>query len=131
MAVKINKRRIEKTGIGFISVLLVFSIIGYIFSTVATMHIHELPDGRFIVHSHPYDPDTEDGGKSKHTHTRKEYTIIGILNYLVITIIFFFAYATFVVRNRLFTLIGRDFSLLSFIRFLSRSWRSPPLASDY
>ena len=41
-----------------------------------SMHLHELPDGRMIVHSHAV-PDTDSGGH--HTHSDQDYQVIGAI----------------------------------------------------
>jgi hypothetical protein len=41
-----------------------------------SMHLHELPDGRMIVHSHAV-PESDSGGN--HTHSDQDYQVIGAI----------------------------------------------------
>ena len=41
-----------------------------------SMHLHELPDGRMIVHSHAV-PESDSGGN--HTHSDQDYQFIGAI----------------------------------------------------
>ena len=108
-------------------IILIFSILGLVFSTTATLHIHELPDGRFVVHGHPYNPDDDDGGKGNHTHTKNEYAIINFLNSLVVLTTAIIVFIIFIYHYWSFLFINRIFAFLSLSGFLSRLRRSPPL----
>lgn len=56
-----------------VSLLLVVSLVGYGVSSLLNLHIHVLPDGTIVAHSHPI-PDEEGGHKHKHSH--KEFEAI-------------------------------------------------------
>jgi hypothetical protein len=55
--------------------ILLLSLLGYGYSAVATMHIHVLPDGRIVVHSHPTTNDAGGEGES-HSHSDSELSFL-------------------------------------------------------
>jgi hypothetical protein len=56
-----------------ICLTLMVTLVGYGAASLSTLHIHVLPDGRLVVHSHPL-PDDE--GRHEHGHTQQEYVAI-------------------------------------------------------
>ena len=46
-------------------------------ATLLSMHVHVLPDGRMITHSHAV---PESGSEGSHTHTDQDYQFIGAIN---------------------------------------------------
>ena len=66
-----------------VSLLILISLIGFMVSVSVSMHIHILPDGRIIVHSHTTErTDTNDSGQSNHSHTGKEFTLVHSLTHI-------------------------------------------------
>ena len=65
----------ERFSIGFKAVaLFVLCALGVFIAVIPlSMHLHELPDGRMIVHSHAV-PETDSGGN--HTHSDQDYQVI-------------------------------------------------------
>lgn len=56
-------------------VFLVVLAVAFVSTVYVTgLHLHVLPDGRAVVHSHPVDKDKEDN--SPHQHTTNEYAIL-------------------------------------------------------
>lgn len=60
-----------------IAVFVVLAIVIFITANVLGLHLHVLPDGRVVVHSHPVDGGDE--GKSRHQHTEHEYAVLSAL----------------------------------------------------
>ena len=60
-----------------IAVFVVLAIVIFITANVLGLHLHVLPDGRVVVHSHPVDGGDE--GKSQHQHTEHEYAVLSAL----------------------------------------------------
>ena len=56
-----------------ICLILVATLIGFGGASLSTLHVHVLPDGRLVAHSHPL-PDDEGG--HEHGHTQQEYVAI-------------------------------------------------------
>ncbi len=63
------------------AIIVVLSIVGFIAVSVVCLHLHVLPDGRVVVHSHPVHKDDENG--SKHQHTAHQYAILTALGNLL------------------------------------------------
>ena len=65
----------ERFSIGFKAIALFVQCALAVFIAVIplSMHLHELPDGRMIVHSHA-SPESDSGGN--HTHTDQDYQFI-------------------------------------------------------
>jgi len=60
-----------------IAVFIVLAIVIFITASVLGLHLHVLPDGRVVVHSHPVDGGDE--GRSRHQHTEHEYAVLSAL----------------------------------------------------
>ena len=84
-------------------IILIFSIAGFITVSVISIHLHVLPDGRIVAHSHQTDRGEEND--SKHEHTPNQYAILTALGNLFqgydlplywtltpITLVFFWTY---------------------------------------
>jgi len=63
------------------AIIVVLSIGGFIAASVICLHLHVLPDGRVVVHSHPLHKDEDNG--SKHQHTAHQYAILTALGNLL------------------------------------------------
>lgn len=61
-------------------VLLALSLFGC--AAVVGLHLHVLPDGRVVAHSHPTESNEKRSGQ--HTHSGQEYTRIGEYGKLLI-----------------------------------------------
>lgn len=55
---------------------LIFSIAGFSAVSLISLHLHFLPDGRVVAHSHSHS-DTGNRTGGDHDHTQQEYTVIG------------------------------------------------------
>ena len=68
----------ERFSIGFKAIaLFVQCALGVFIAVIPmSMHLHELPDGRMIVHSHAV-PDTDSEGN--HSHSDQDYQVIGAI----------------------------------------------------
>jgi hypothetical protein len=54
------------------------------------MHYHQLDDGRYVIHAHPFNKTAEEGQKSSgHTHSCKELVFINFVNSLLVLLILF------------------------------------------
>ena len=119
-----NKKRIIQPCISIILILSLTLHIGFIF---ATMHIHILPDGRIIYHSH-FTKENSSSNKSKtaqHTHTKQEF-----LHYNLTTVLRSFLTSSFILilcailllifSKILFHIFSQNNALSSFYR------RAPP-----
>ena len=51
----------------------------HIFSYYASLHVHILPDGRIIFHSHVIPEDDNNKGKANHSHSKSELIFINAL----------------------------------------------------
>jgi hypothetical protein len=58
-------------------VLLAIGVVGY--SLVASMHLHVTPEGRVIVHSHPFS-ESDDKGQGQHTHSDLDRIFLSQIN---------------------------------------------------
>jgi len=70
----LNNRTKKQIGYCFIAVFVALAIIGFKATSLITLHIHILPDGRVVAHSHPLPGNQDDD--SKHKHTPHEYVIL-------------------------------------------------------
>jgi len=57
--------------------LIVLAIATFVTANVHGLHVHVLPEGREVVHSHPVDGDEEGG--SRHQHTEHDYAVLSAL----------------------------------------------------
>lgn len=64
-----------------VAVLAIFAVATFNTAYVSSFHLHVLPNGRVVVHSHPVDGDEENG--SRHQHTGHEYVILSALGSLL------------------------------------------------
>lgn len=77
MIFNINRREFHWPQVGGSGVLirrlicltLVASLVGFGGATLSTLHVHIMPDGRIVAHSHPL-PDGD--GKHEHRHSQQE-----------------------------------------------------------
>ncbi len=92
-----------------LSILVFLSLTGFISSNFYSIHMHVLPDGRVVVHSHPVGHDDAEESKDHrhHSHTKKEYIIYGIYSHALYK-------ATLSLNNALII-----FVIVIFISFLS------------
>lgn len=81
-----NKKGIYKA----IYLLVIFQFLLWLVMLSFTRHVHELPDGRLIVHSH-LTPVSQQSGQtdqpSNHTHTSSEYFylyIVTVVNFFIL-----------------------------------------------
>ena len=63
-----------------VAVLVIISLATFRTAIFLTLHVHVLPDGRVVVHSHPVDKEEEQ--KSHHEHTDSEYALLTALGHL-------------------------------------------------
>ena len=60
-----------------IAVAVVLAIASFSVASVLSLHLHILPDGRAVVHSHPFKKDRGEG--ARHHHTDHDYAVISVL----------------------------------------------------
>ena len=60
-----------------ITVAVVLAIASFSAASVLSLHLHILPDGRAVVHSHPIKKDRSEG--ARHHHSDHDYAIISVL----------------------------------------------------
>ena len=71
---------------------MLFSFVSLLAATIAFTHIHILPDGKIVVHSHAL-PAHNGPGKSNHSHTQAEmlvyhgFTVLAFLLFAPITLL--------------------------------------------
>jgi mannose/fructose/N-acetylgalactosamine-specific phosphotransferase system component IID len=71
------ERNIIKTTTKAVSLSILISLIGFMVSVTVSLHIHVLPDGRIIAHSHTTErTDSGGSGGNNHSHTGKEFTLV-------------------------------------------------------
>nr|MBN2277282.1 hypothetical protein [candidate division Zixibacteria bacterium] len=61
------------------AVALLIAITGLCYLPFSNLHLHTLPDGRIIVHSHAY-PDHNSNGR--HNHSHQEFTLYQTLAHI-------------------------------------------------
>lgn|GEM_PF-6119302 len=59
---------------GLVAVFLILSLTGFCTASLLSLHLHILPGGRVVAHSHPL-PDN--GDEHSHDHTQQEYVALG------------------------------------------------------
>lgn len=69
----------RKSLIKIIAIIGLLSFALFMAFSVAKLHIHTLPNGRIIAHSHPFDSDDGDGRQS-HRHSAREFAQINTIN---------------------------------------------------
>jgi len=69
---KISARQVPA---GLMVSLIIFSLFLYFISFNFSLHIHTLPDGRVIFHSHPIPAGDDKNDNSSHSHTNAEFTL--------------------------------------------------------
>ena len=105
--------------------VLILSIAGFSAASLVSLHLHILPDGRVVVHSHSHS-DTGNKTGRHHNHTQREYTVLSAVNHALSK----FTLLTVDVPVLFYTIwyiipFGIDFYLpFSFIRNVTG--RSPP-----
>ena len=65
------------------AMLVVLAVAALSFTYHINLHLHILPDGRVVAHSHPLTPD--DRGRAKHQHLGNEYAVLNALAKLLLT----------------------------------------------
>ena len=92
-------------------------------AALLSMHLHVLPDGRMIVHSHAV-PESDSEGS--HTHTDQDYQFIGAINQTISKVTL-----TYVIALEIIDGSPRRHILPEFTDYIEReppvqSGRSPP-----
>ena len=87
-------RRGYSPGRQTLALLLILALAGWCAGTIVSMHLHVMPDGRVIVHSHPHDDDTSNPAKQHHSHDQKNYLLYGHVSTLLdkVTVILLFVW---------------------------------------
>lgn len=73
--------------------LLLLAFVSLLAATMAFTHIHVLPDGKIVVHSHALPVHNGPGSKSSHSHTQAEmlvyhgFTVLSFLLFVPIILI--------------------------------------------
>ena len=108
-----------------IAVLVVFAVALFVTANVTGLHLHVLPDGRVVVHSHPVDRDGEGG--SRHRHTEHEYAVLSALGKPLQVHSFETGWSTVCIEPVIYwiELFGENVSTPVVVR--SDSNRSPPI----
>ncbi|MBD3401752.1 hypothetical protein GF420_02565 [candidate division GN15 bacterium] len=57
-----------------LAVLVVLALSAFQAASVLGLHVHVLPNGRVVVHSHPMDRDAS--GRSTHQHTEHDFAVL-------------------------------------------------------
>lgn len=118
----------NKKWIQIVSAFVSIAIFGYIFFSTAFMHAHTLPDGNIVVHSH-YSHDSDEKKESKsgsHQHSDAEFLFYSIiLKKLNLFILFFTAFAGFIIVVTYINLYKKEIPHLPFINF-NYPLRAPP-----
>ena len=86
------------------------------------LHVHHMPDGRIIVHSHPIQS-SENTNNALHHHTKAELLFIKILNQFVFTLLFLLL--LIISQTTFFTPVY--YLLLFFIHKYPNAERAPPV----
>lgn len=63
------------------AVLVILSVAIFDTAYVLGLHLHVLPDGRVVAHSHPVDRSEESG--SQHQHTKQDYAVLSVFGRLL------------------------------------------------
>ena len=94
---KLTMRQINqhKNLLRILTISVFLAMTGYMAAAYASMHIHILPDGIVITHSHPNNDDNSGNSKNgHHRHSNNEYILIShfstFLNNIIIVIIILF-----------------------------------------
>ncbi|MBN2664826.1 MAG: hypothetical protein JXR68_14345 [Bacteroidales bacterium] len=103
--------------------ILVPAIIALFFYNQTNKHIHILPNGQIITHSHPF---SKDQG-SKHSHSSKEFSLISHFNNISVDV-FFTAIFIFAFLKILHTQKNIQTEKILNTIILLKSDRAPPLA---
>ncbi len=112
-----------------VALVIILALTGFIGASIISMHIHILPDGRVIVHSHATESSSsgESNGGS-HSHTGKEYMLIHsvsrIFDKLIMAVVFLFLiiWVVALIQN-IFNISGYSEPFLTYY-----SNRAPPLS---
>ncbi len=118
-----NKSIFEKLAV----ILALYTVI-FIFSLTFNLHFHQLPDGRYVIHSHPNNDSNKSSGQ-KHDHTSREYVSIGPANSVFSAIPILTTNIVAISIYNEFILIEHTIEFETTSMFLTRLWRSPPHAS--
>ncbi|HOG18929.1 MAG TPA: hypothetical protein PKW37_00610 [Salinivirgaceae bacterium] len=111
----------------YVKHLLLILFLAYYSSITFFPHSH-IVDGVTIVHSHPYNPFSEES-PTKHNHQKSEYVLIQLLSYFVTTVSFgaiLFVAIKVNFKDVIYPKNDEVFSNLHF--FCSNGFRAPPLA---
>ena len=124
----------SKPNISFIkviSVILVAQLLLFKIATTLTLHVHQLPDGRVITHSHFVIP--ESGGEAgnpakKHHHSELELLLLHLFTVtdFAALILFILIFSLSIIQNRYNSL--REISLI-YSSYSIPSLRAPPVLS--
>jgi len=93
------------------------------------IHIHQLPDGTYISHSHPYNKNTANKGPSAaHQHNKKQYQLLQMMSLpdMVVMIVFLICFSLLIECNRLTFSVIRIKTKSEFYGILT--YRGPPLS---
>jgi hypothetical protein len=119
-----NGTMIPKT-IQILSLLLVVLMVSYMYVTFYNIHLHCLPNGKFLVHSHPYG-DLPGNKKTGHRHTSHEYTIIALINSIIVSILIITIIIILIRGYDFFYSFEWSSDVDSLAIYLTRQLRSPP-----
>ncbi|MFH1688278.1 MAG: hypothetical protein ABIE70_12255 [bacterium] len=66
-----------------LATLVIIAIAAFNAAFYTGLHLHVLPDGRTVVHSHPVNRNEE--GENRHQHSEQEYVVLASLAKLLLT----------------------------------------------
>lgn len=115
----IRKFSLYKNLLRLLSIFILLSLVGYSAAALTSLHVHILPDGRAVFHSHPSGNEHSENPENKqHSHTNSEYLFINhytslLNNAIIIIVIFCFFYAVFITfsAERKLSLISNTYNL--------------------
>jgi hypothetical protein len=116
-------RRQNNRSRNVLAVIISASILAFVFTVYFNMHVHILPDGRIVAHSHAL-PQTDPSGNS-HQHTNLELIVLNQFSGLKSLL----AGAVFLFITTLFlaALFCIYFSPVTQVEYAPFSRRAPPL----
>jgi hypothetical protein len=57
------------------AIILMLSLMGFSAASLLSLHIHVLPNGRVVAHSHPH---SDDDSEHQHHHTAQEFVVLQV-----------------------------------------------------